>query len=287
METPNNKTFPSTRYDDKYYSDEMTPGFNQHFVKHRGRLLVKHRMDDLDLVKLYPGMKLLDLGCGRGELVMFCGSKGINSYGIEYSEAGINIGRKNSLAFCKNNELRNIHLIRGTATHLPFPNSYFDRIMSWEVLEHLYQWQFEKCLEEIYRILKPEGIAVLDTSPNEWYQYKAYRVIRPVMQLFIHHRILPTVAEIRNENLKRGHVNLLNPISLKRNLQKKGFTCRICLLRRKEFDAKGIYSIIGSFLETIPGVRQVFCERLVAIAAKSTYALETYSSLLPTGLNLK
>lgn len=287
MKTKSHKTFPSTRYDEKYYTNEMTPGFYGYFVKHRGRLIVKHRMDDLDLLKIYPGMKLLDLGCGRGELVMFCGSKGINSYGLEYSEAGMRIGQRHRLDFYNNDELRNIHLIRGNVTHLPFPGSYFDRVMSWQVLEHLYQWQLEKCLDEIYRVLKPNGIAVLDTSPNEWYQYKAYRVIRPVMQLFIHHRTLPTVAEIRNENLKGGHMNLLNPISLKRNLQKKGFTCRIYLKRRKEFETKGIYQVLGSFLETIPVVRLVFRAGLVAIAAKSTSAMKTYSSLSLTSFYFK
>ena len=287
MKTPAiKKGFPSTKYDEEYYLTKMTPGFRRHFAINKGRKLVPHRMNDLDFVKIRSGMKLLDLGCGRGELVMFCGSKGINSYGVEYSEAGLQLGKKCCRAFYSDEELKNIHLIRASVTDLPFPDSYFDRVMSWEVMEHLYLWQLEQFFKEIFRVLKKDGIAVLDTSPNEWYQYKAYRFMKPFIQLFQPRRRLPTVDEIRSNDLKTGHLNLLNPVSLKKNLNKGGFTCRIHLLRRNEFRAIGIYRFIGMAIESIPGIRAFSRQRLVAVASKSTSAMKTYASLPTTRMDL-
>ena len=104
------KTFPSDYYDENYLKG-MGPNNFRHFAESKGCSLLDSRLKDLDLVKLQPGMKLLDLGCGRGELGMFCGSKGIDSYGIDYAQTGLDIG-KNCLTFYDEDELGNIHLLR-------------------------------------------------------------------------------------------------------------------------------------------------------------------------------
>ena len=52
---------------------------------------------------------------------------------------------------------------RGT---LPYPNNYFDTFIASEVLEHLDNQSLKNVIKEIYRILKPNGLAYL-TFPAE------------------------------------------------------------------------------------------------------------------------
>jgi ubiquinone/menaquinone biosynthesis C-methylase UbiE len=269
------KTFPSEYYDENYLQG-MAPNSFRHFTESKGRSLLDCRLKALDLVKLQPGMRLLDLGCGRGELVMFCGSKGIDSYGIDYAQTGLDIG-KNCLTFYDEDELRNIHLLRGDATNLPFEDSYFDRVMSWAVIEHLHQWQQEKCFHEIYRVLKPGGIFVLETHPNEWFEKIGFRIIKPVKQLFVFRR-LKGYRERRA--LEPEHVQLKNPSSLRRDLSRSGFVCKIWLGRRGDFEVnEGIARFVGLCLETMPGARMIFRNHIYAVAAKSKQHLERFRRL--------
>ena len=273
------KTFPSESYDENYFSG-LGPGTFRHFVESKGHSLTDARLRYLDLAKLQPGMKLLDIGCGRGELVMFCGSKGIDSYGIDYSQKGLEIGEK-YLTFYNEDELRNIHLLRSDATCLPFKDSYFDRVISWSVIEHLYQWQQEKCFHEAYRVLKPEGVFVFETHPNEWFEKIGYQITRPFKQLFIERRL----EDYRErEALEPDHVNLKNPLSLRRDLQRSGFRCKIWLAPRSSFEANvGIARFLGSCMEAMPGVRMIFRNSIYGIAAKSKQSLESFRRLSVDG----
>lgn len=63
----------------------------------------------------------------------------------------------------------------GAITHnvengLPYPDGTFDLVWCTEVIEHLYKPEF--LLEEINRVLKPDGMAIL-TTPNSgvWFYY--------------------------------------------------------------------------------------------------------------------
>ena len=86
------KSFPSEYYDDFYYSTMKSGPFNK-FVESRGQSLPRSAAM-LALVRVRPGMKLFDVGCGRGEKAMFLGSKGVDAYGIDYSETALQIGRE-------------------------------------------------------------------------------------------------------------------------------------------------------------------------------------------------
>ncbi|MFC2040941.1 class I SAM-dependent methyltransferase [Chloroflexota bacterium] len=269
------KTFPSEHYDEDYFAG-LGPGSFRHFVESKGRSLADGRLRYLDMVKLQPGMKLLDIGCSRGELVMFCGSKGIDSYGIDYSQKGLEIGMK-YLNFYNEDELMNIHLLQSDATCLPFKDTYFDRVISFAVLEHLYPWQQEKCFHEIHRVLKPDGVFVLETHPNEWFERIGYRITKPFKQLFIERR-LENYRE--RKVLDPGHVNLKNHISLRRDLQRSGFCCKVWLPRRANFEANvGIAKYVSLCLEAIPGVNMIFRNSIYGIAAKSKQSLRSFQSL--------
>lgn len=267
------QSVPSDYYNDDYYA-HMAPGNFRYFVENRGRVLTQARLDDLALVKLRPGQRLLDLGCGRGELVMYCGSVlGIDAYGVDYSETAILLGAQ-CLVFYTQAERQRIHLLRACVTNLPFPDSYFDRVMSWSVVEHLHQWQLEACLAEVYRVLKPDGILVLGTHPNEWYEKVGYRLARPVKSLLLGKR-MDSYREMKAKDF--GHVNVKNPWALRRDLQKQRFYCEVRLLPRREYEINnGLGRAMGACLERIPVLRLVFCSHILAIGAKICKMLQRF-----------
>ncbi|MEW5945636.1 MAG: class I SAM-dependent methyltransferase [bacterium] len=100
------------------------------------------------------GLKVLEIGVGAGvdfSQWVFWSDKPV---GIDLTEAGINhtkdmleaIGIKNS----------QYSLLVADSEFIPFKNSRFDLVYSWGVLHH--SPDTEKCLQEIFRVLKPEGI---------------------------------------------------------------------------------------------------------------------------------
>jgi len=266
-----NLEFPSNYYDQDYYA-HMAPGNWSVFIHSKGRALLDCRIRALELVRVKPGMRLLDLGCGRGELVMYCGAHGIDAYGVDYSETALKLGIS-CYPFFSQAELANIHLLRADVSKLPFPDNYFDRVMSWAVAEHLYQHQLESCLVEVYRVLKSTGVFVLGTHPNEWYEKYGYRLVRPVKQLFVARR-LESYAQIKRNEPE--HVNVKNPLALKRDFQRQGFVCRVRLLPRNEYEVKGLAAWLGHCLEKAPIIRAVFRNHILVTAAKSSTVLAEF-----------
>ena len=69
------------------------------------------------------------------------------------------------------------------AKTLPFPSDYFDRVLMFDVVEHLFPWELQQALVDIGRVLKPGGRLVIHTAPNRWYDTYAYPWVRRVRTL--------------------------------------------------------------------------------------------------------
>ena len=68
----------------------------------------------------------------------------------------------------------------GNATHLPFRERAFERVLFTEVIEHLPQKDEVSALREIFRVLKEEGELILST-PNDVFLYTILDPARYVM----------------------------------------------------------------------------------------------------------
>ena len=71
-----------------------------------------------------------------------------NLFGVEVNEYAANLAREQGL---------DVRL--GTLEQAHFPNDFFDVVTLWDVLEHLHDPA--GCLQEIARILKPDGLLVI------------------------------------------------------------------------------------------------------------------------------
>ncbi len=120
-------------------------------LKDRARYLI----NNLDAKK---GEVVGDFGCGDGYYLHL-----INSLDPEVKLVGVDTDPI-VLGNAKSNLMKNkINLIRSDLHKLPFKDSYFDKIILTEVLEHVEDDL--KVLKEIYRVLKKGGLLII-TVPN-------------------------------------------------------------------------------------------------------------------------
>ena len=112
-----------------------------------GRKLV---MDELYiLLETIPkGSRILDVGCGTAHLTQWIKDRGYEVYGIEPSLEMYNYARQN---------FPDIEIKQAISSSIPYPENYFDLIVSFEVLRYLDKAENIKSYHEFNRVLKPGG----------------------------------------------------------------------------------------------------------------------------------
>jgi cyclopropane fatty-acyl-phospholipid synthase-like methyltransferase len=112
------------------------------------------RRQVLEQARLAPGMRVLDIGCGTGTLlVQACEFEAAASrYGIDGDLAILELASK-KIARSR----MDVRLVAGLAGQLPFSSDRFDRAFSTLMLHHLTHAEKLAALCEIFRVLRPGG----------------------------------------------------------------------------------------------------------------------------------
>ena len=111
---------------------------------------------------------LLDLGCGDGALLDalknqgYLQGKSVNT--VDLSESRIDLVRQYNPEFT---------CYVGDACSTKFSDSSMDFVISTQVIEHVDD--DESLVREVYRLLKPGGIAYISTIFKKWYGWYFYR----------------------------------------------------------------------------------------------------------------
>ncbi|HEC23202.1 MAG TPA: class I SAM-dependent methyltransferase [Chloroflexi bacterium] len=177
-----------------------------------------------------PGMSVLDVGCGRGEIIRHCARIGADAYGIDYAPAAVRMTRdliQNSRGEAPPGRMG---VARADAKRLPFPDETFDRVLMFDIVEHLYPWELQEALLEVRRVLRPGGRLIVHTAPNRWYDRFAYPLVRLVRTAMGEGERYPRnprqFGVTVNEHV---HVNEQDLLSMKRTLARAGFRSRVWL----------------------------------------------------------
>lgn len=123
----------------------------------------------LAAIKRIPtGARVLDLGCGNAFVMPFVLARKAKYFGIDISSELIKIAKKKFASEIKSGQAE---LRVGSAIKLPYKNNYFDSAISYAVMHHVPSEKLRlKFLQELYRVLKPGGQAIVINwnVRNEW-----------------------------------------------------------------------------------------------------------------------
>jgi ubiquinone/menaquinone biosynthesis C-methylase UbiE len=217
---PDRPSLPPDLYTEDYFL-HACEGYTE-FAKTQGEWLSRRLTIAFELAAVTPGLKVLDVGCGRGEILRHCAQLGADAYGIDYAPVAVNLASK--VVEGARAAPGKTGVSRADAKRLPFPNAYFDRVLIFDVVEHLYPWELAECLTEIQRVLKRGGYVIVHTAPNVWYDRYAYPLVRFVRLLMGQGAQYPRNPRLLNVAANADvHVNEQSQWSLWRILRRNGF----------------------------------------------------------------
>ena len=99
-------------------------------------------------IDLLPGSVVLEVGCGSGKTMS--GMSGVKAIGIDISQVALDMCKARYSSEGQEYAIAD-------AGRLPFKDGSFDVVISFHVMEHLYQKEREESAREMLRVLRPGG----------------------------------------------------------------------------------------------------------------------------------
>ena len=171
---------------------------------HRGKLVM---IDQLIRPHLRAGSRLLEIGCGAGNLLLQAAVAGSYPVALDLSMQALSFVRSRLEESQSGPEAPSgFACTQAIGESLPFPDNTFDCLLLSEVVEHLEQPQVS--IREAVRVLCPGG-RLLVTTPN-------YRSFWPILEWAVDRmNMAPKMAG-------EQHISRFHPASLKKMLVGSG-----------------------------------------------------------------
>lgn len=111
----------------------------------------------------------LEIGCGFGRLSMAIAEHSDSHVGIDINPSALTAARRT---------YPHLEFQESGAMGLPFPDGWFDLIVSWTVLQHIRPERIREATDEIRRVLAPGGLVLLceetrcpeETGGHTWHR---------------------------------------------------------------------------------------------------------------------
>lgn len=199
-------------YTNEYFTQDCAG--SDIYKKNKGKNLQDPRLIAVATISsLKKSGRVLDLGCGRGELSYYYANQGFLVTAIDYSESAIEL-TKNCFEG-EENIKSNVEFICDDVCNAGLTGKY-DLAVSSDVIEHLSFIEVDKLYQRVSEYLNSDGLFVLHTFPNLWYykyHYSRRRKIAASVGAY-----LPSEPRSRYEMLM--HINEQSPRILKKQLGK-------------------------------------------------------------------
>lgn len=164
----------------------------------------------LESIGLVEGLRVLDIGCGKGSLSLYLASRGAHVTGLDITKGMIARCRKRS-------DLVKLdaHFIVGDAELLPFGDCFFDRVVGQRTIHHLQN--LDRFFEEVYRVLMPNGRAVF-VEPQKLNPFVEFnrKVLHPSIRTPFEHPLVSRDLELARKAFPVAEVTtfyLISPVA--------------------------------------------------------------------------
>ena len=158
--------------------------------------------------KYKKGGKFLDIGCAAGYFLNLARKYGYDVYGVEISKFASSFAR----------EKFKLNVFNGELEDAKFKDDYFDVVSAANVLEHVDDP--EKFLKEIRRIIKKDGLLIIDVPSYVNSPY--YKIAKRISWIFKGEKEVQKMLKI-DEDKMPYHLYEFSPRNLKKMLEKLGF----------------------------------------------------------------
>ncbi len=258
------QSVPSVLYDENYFLSACE-GYSE-FLSSEGAYLSRRLAEALTIAGIAAGMHVLDIGCGRGEILRHIHNLGGRPVGIDYAEAAVRLSRRTVQT-----AQDIIGIYQADAQRLPFADGQFHRVLMLDIVEHLYPHELDRALSEARRVLRPGGRIIIHTAPNVWYDRYAYPVVRLVRTAMGQGNRYPkNPREFLVPENAHVHVNEQSALSLWRNLRRAGFHgIKVWLSTPAQHRREGfLFRLARSMLFNLPPFRWFFQREVFAVGEK-------------------
>ena len=199
----------------------ITPGSIKNYITQQ------HIMRYVFASNYVKGKIVLDVACGSGYGSNYLARKGAKKvFGVDLDNKPLEIAKKFYF-------LPNVEFLQGNVLELPFPDEFFDVVISFETIEHLYET--DKYIAEIKRVLKKDGIFICSTPNIKYTQHPPFHV----------HEFYPEEFYSLLEN---------NFSKVEKYAQYITYTQRLNDIFRPK---ARIYKLISNVLNSIPGGKKI------------------------------
>ena len=236
-----NKKLVDLKLYDKEYFLKNLPGYEE-YSHNKGKEILEHHQHTLYLANLKKGETVLDIGCGRGELVRQFALRKCKVVAIDASLEAIKLA-KETISQLPVELQKNVRFECMKATDINFSEK-FDAIFMTDILEHLYDWELKILLDKIKRMLTENGRLIIQT-PNLNYECFLYPLKHLLTSPFIFLKQLFRIFRGKNrcktpkewfkntfkiryprpDYVLKMHINIKTPWGLKNLL--RGFDAKI------------------------------------------------------------
>ncbi len=161
-----------------------------------------------------PQGKLLDIGCGAGTFLLEAQKAGYQVIGQEVSPYFAKYGRVH----------HHLDIYEGEIEDLPLIDRSFDFVTAFDVIEHHPDPQ--KLLQEMYRLLKPGGIAMIGTHDIGNFYARKYRIkwryLNPIGHLtyFTRQALQSMIEKAGFRTLQVGGIHTIDDSRFKESINK-------------------------------------------------------------------
>jgi SAM-dependent methyltransferase len=203
--------------------------------------------------------RVLDVGCGTGANLGW-----LSRYASNEGITGLDLVPE-ALDFCRRRGRDN--LIRGSATHLPLADATIDLLTSFDVLVCPPEANADEiAIDEMYRVLRPGGIAFVRAAAYSWMRGDHDRAVNSVRRF--------TLKDLQKKMVRSG-------FEIRRATYANMALLPIAAMRRLVLERIGFTR--GSDVKPVRA--QWLNSTLKTVLSGEAYLLKNSSSKLPAGLS--